>query len=221
MTIETLRRRVGSRSPRSRLALLVVGLVILIVAAVWALYFSSWLKVDDVNVTGLSVLSKDDVLAVAAVRTGVPLVRLDGDAVADRVAALKPVEDVSVSRSWPHTVVPTDDGFAILDHEGVAYQDVPAPPDGVPTLATDDADELAITGVLEMLAELPDALRARLVTIRAETADSIELDLTDGVTVVWGSAEQSARKADVLVALMKQPGSVYIVSAPDAPAIRE
>jgi cell division protein FtsQ len=71
-----------------------------------------------------------------------------------------------------------------------------------------------------MLAALPETVRARLATVRAESADSIELDLTDGVVVVWGSAEQNDRKAEVLVALMKQPGRVYIVSAPEAPAIR-
>ena len=74
--------------------------------------------------------------------------------------------------------------------------------------------------MLDVLAELPAPLLERLATVRAETPDSIELDLADGIVVVWGSAEQSARKAQVLVALMKQPGRVYIVSAPDAPAIR-
>ena len=74
--------------------------------------------------------------------------------------------------------------------------------------------------MIDVLAALPDPLLARLATVRAETPDSIELDLTDGIVVVWGSAEQSARKAEVLIALMKQPGRVYIVSAPDVPAIR-
>ena len=75
-------------------------------------------------------------------------------------------------------------------------------------------------GVLAVLDELPATVRDRMATVRAETPDSIELDLADGVVIVWGSAEQSPRKAQVLLALMKQPGRVYIVSAPDAPAIR-
>jgi cell division protein FtsQ len=233
MSLQALRRRTRGRSFRLRLGLIVAGVVALVVAGVWALFFSSWFAVTDVEVQGVSVLSTDDVLSAAAVRSGAPLIRLDGDVVSERVAALAPVDQVSVSRRWPHTVVisvverepvlavPSDQGFALYDHEGVSYLEVIAVPDGVPTLTTEDPDDLAVQGVIETLGALPDALRTRLVTVRAETPDSIELDLTDGVVVVWGSADQSPRKAQVVVALMKQPGRVYIVSAPDAPAIRQ
>lgn len=230
--MQALRDRASTRSFRLRALLVAGAVVVLVVAAVWALFFSSWFTVDDVEVRGVSVLSADDVLAAAAIRSGTPLVRLDGERVTDRIAALAPVDEVSVARHWPHTVVitvverqpalavPSDQGFTIYDHEGVAYLETIAPPDGVPRLATEDADDLAVQGVLTVLGDLPDPVATRLVTVRAETPDSIELDLTGDVVVVWGSAEEGARKADVLVALMKQPGRVYIVSAPDAPAIR-
>jgi cell division protein FtsQ len=227
----TLRRRLPARSYRLRLLLIAAGVILLVAGVTWALFFSSWFTVEKVEVTGVSVLSSDDVLGAAAIRSGAPLVRLDG--VTERVAALLPVDDVTVARHWPHTVVitvverkpvlavPSDQGFAVYDHEGVKYLDAVAAPDGVPKLTTEDPDDLVVQGVIEMLGALPDAVRARLVSVRAETLDSIELDLTGDVVVVWGSADQSARKAQVLVALMKQPGRVYIVSAPDAPAIRQ
>jgi cell division protein FtsQ len=47
----------------------------------------------------------------------------------------------------------------------------------------------------------------------------VTLGLTDGRTIRWGSADDSARKAQVLAALMSQPGKVYDVSSPDLPTI--
>jgi len=232
MSMQVPQRRAAARSPRTRLLLVAGAAVVVVGAAVWALFFSSWFTVDDVDVRGVSALSVEDVLSTASVRSGTPLIRLDGDGVTDRVAALAPVAEVSVTRQWPHTVVitvverqpalavPSDAGFALYDQEGVEYLEVIAAPEQVPRLVTADPDDRAVEGVLAVLAELPGPLLARLSTVRAETPDSIELDLVDGVVIVWGGAEQSARKAQVLIALMKQPGRVYIVTAPDAPAIR-
>ena len=52
----------------------------------------------------------------------------------------------------------------------------------------------------------------------AEGAASLEL--RDGRTVVWGSAEESGAKAEVLAALLEQPGATYDVSVPSQPTIR-
>ena len=50
--------------------------------------------------------------------------------------------------------------------------------------------------------------------------DRIEIQLSDGDTIVWGSAEQSQVKAQVLSVLLSQEASVYDVSAPHAPTTR-
>jgi cell division protein FtsQ len=57
--------------------------------------------------------------------------------------------------------------------------------------------------------------------VAAASADDVTLVLRDRTRIVWGSAADSARKADVLRALLRRPGTVYDVSAPDAPAVRE
>ena len=44
-------------------------------------------------------------------------------------------------------------------------------------------------------------------------------DLANGKTVRWGNADDSARKAAVLAALMTRPGKVYDVSSPDLPTV--
>ena len=55
----------------------------------------------------------------------------------------------------------------------------------------------------------------------AASADDVTLMLRDGTRIVWGSAADSAAKADVLRAMLRRPGTVYDVSSPDAPAVKE
>lgn len=234
MSLQVLQRKsAAARSSRRRLLLVGGAAIVVVAAGVWALFFSTWLTVTAVRVEGTAVLSAEDVLRVAAVQDGTPLIRLDGNGVAGRVAALAPVEEVSVTRGWPHTVVitvverqpalavPSPNGFTIYDDEGVAYVELADVPVGAPRLSSDQPEPVVVESVLDVIGALPGPLLGRLATVRAETADSIELDLADGVVIVWGSAEQNARKAEVLAALMQQPGRVYIVSAPEVPAIRQ
>jgi cell division protein FtsQ len=70
------------------------------------------------------------------------------------------------------------------------------------------------------VAELPRPLARRVSHVRAATIDSIELRLRDGRSVVWGSAEGSELKAEVLESLLHRRASVYDVSVPGAPTLQ-
>jgi len=211
------------------------GLVALFGLAVYTLFFSSWLVVDQVRVSGNATVSTDQVLTVAQVAVGEPLARLDTDAVSERIAAVPAVESVQLRRSWPHTLVITvrerqpalvlaaAGGFAVLDATGVAFARPDVAPAGVPLLrvsASAGSDRAVVDAVQAVVADLPTDLRASVVEVTAETLDSITLRLPGGVDVVWGGAEGGALKAQVLTELMKTPASLYNVSAPDVPAIR-
>jgi len=63
-------------------------------------------------------------------------------------------------------------------------------------------------------------LGERITLLQASAVDQIQVQLSDGDTVVWGSAEQSQLKAQVLSVLLSQEASVYDVSAPHAPTTR-
>ena len=80
------------------------------------------------------------------------------------------------------------------------------------------ADLLADLAVVvgDLTPELRDVVRS----ISAETKDSIELKLTKGRTVMWGSSEQGPLKAQVLAVLLEQEGTVYNVAAPERPSVR-
>lgn len=240
-TLSPARRPAGSRpappelQPRwHRLARALVALVVLVLLATigWSVGFSSLFAARHVAVSGARTLTAEEVRAAAAVPLGVPLARQDVDAIATRVAGLQLVRSVQVSRSWPRTVsvhvqertallaVRQPDGFVLIDDQGQAYLTVADVPREVVLAQVDPGNAGLLRNVGVVAAALPPSVRHAMTSISAYTADGIELKLTGGKAVVWGSADQSALKAQVLVALLSRPAKSYDVSAPHSPALR-
>lgn len=207
----------------------VAGLVLLVVLV----RRSELLRVANVEVSGERRLTAAEVLAAAGVVEGSEMVTLDLAAVRRRLAALPEVQRAHVRRDWPRTIririverrpvaaVVEGRSFVLVDSAGVRITTVAAAPKGlaVVRLGPRAAPEL-VGDALRVMAALPADLRGRVASVQIASADGIELRTTDGDTVVWGSADQSERKAAVLAVLLRRPGSRYDVSAPDAPAYR-
>jgi cell division protein FtsQ len=224
-------RRQRSVRRRSRMPwITAVVVVALLAVVVWAVYFSSWLAVSAVEVRGLDSVARATVVRAAAVPEGEPLARLDTGGVEARVKGITAVADAEVSRSWPDKVVITvtervavvavTDGsdYDLVDGTGVVFRTVPQRPDGLPQArVSGPRREVTVRSVVTVSAALPADLRSRVRSIEAQSPDSITLELDDGVKVVWGSAERSDRKAEVLLALMHRSATVYDVSAPELP----
>lgn len=214
------------------LALALVG------GAGWVLGWSSLLAVHGVRVDGRTAAVRDEVLAAVqaggAAADGIPLARVDTDRVAAAAAGVTAVDRVEVTRAWPHTVLvrvvertaraalKTPYGYRLIDAEGVAYATVRARPRSLPLLSAADgpAGEDARAAAVNAVRSLPRRLASQVGVVRASSPDDIEFSVGDGVTVVWGDAERSARKAEVLTALMARRARVYDVSAPDLPTLR-
>jgi cell division protein FtsQ len=207
----------------------VVALVGLVVVLLWTPLFG----VRSVTVSGERQPTAAQVIAAAKVPTGTPMVRLDRAAIAARVHTLARVGSVDVVREWPNAVriditerdpvgyVVRPDGKHLVDATGLDYATVATPPAGLPqiTLSVVAPNDGSTQAVMAVLAALPPPLRSMVVTVAARTPGSVTLGLTGGRTIRWGSADDSARKAVVLAALMTQPGKVYDVSSPDLPTI--
>lgn len=199
----------------------------------WLLFFSSALTVSHVRVEGARVLDAPEVRAAASVPNGIPLARVDVDAVAARVQGLAPVAEVDVSRSWPDTVrvavtervavavVAREDGYRGVDGNGVLFRDYAGRPDALPVLRTRaDTRAEALEEAASVVVALPPDLEERLDHVEVATVDAITLHLEDGRSVFWGSAEQSEDKARVTEAILGQPGRAYDVSVPGQPTLR-
>lgn len=86
---------------------IVLAVILVVLALVWLVMFSSVLGVKRVGVNGANVVSVSDVRAAAGITPNAPLATLDTDAVKGKVEAIPAVASASVSRSWPNGVVIT------------------------------------------------------------------------------------------------------------------
>lgn len=227
----TLRRRRGRRR-----RWLVIGAVLAVLALLgglaWLLLGSDVLGVRAVEVHGNKLVTTADVRRIAEIDEGTPLARVDLDGAATRISGLPPVAKVAVSRQWPNTIdiritertpafaIETPGGYWIADDRGVVFDSVAQPPRGVLTARVPSGDPRLIRDLAIVADALPADVRGRVRVITAATPDSITLELRDGVRVIWGSAEQSELKAQILTHLMATAYRVYDVSAPSSPTTR-
>ncbi len=227
---------------RRRLLKIALAVLAVVVAGVvaWLIWFSSVLAVRDVDVSGRSTLRESQVLDAADVPTGRPLARVDVAAIEGRIASLERIDSVDVTRSWPHTlsisvverqaVIWSTSGGTIrgIDRNGIDFRSYRSAPKGLleaKISAVDGEERLrvarSVARVVELVTDRDPALRKQIQSIRADTLDSIELDLTEGRTVVWGSSDDGARKLQVLEPLLGIDAARYDVSAPDQPTTRQ
>jgi cell division protein FtsQ len=197
----------------------------------WALLGSGLFAVRTVVVTGTRVVPQSEVLAVAAVKPGTPLIRVNTSRIAGRVLTIRQVLAVQVSKAWPDRVVIAvrertpalavlvSSGFDLIDPYGVVVQLVEARPASLPLYTTSrpvsalrgDPDVRAAAAVV---GELPAALRSSVTSVTAPDPDQVTLQLRNGVTVVWGGPGDAAAKAKELTVLMRTRARYYDVSSP-------
>ena len=113
------------------------------------LYFTPIMSARNVVITGLGAVHPGGGRAAAAVAPGTPLLQINTDAVAERVATIRRVASARVQREYPSTlritvvervpVVVKDypDGPHLFDRDGVDFATAPPPP-GLPYLDADN-----------------------------------------------------------------------------------
>jgi cell division protein FtsQ len=216
-----------------KLVLATVTLIAVIVALGLVLYFTPVMSARSIIVTGIAAVTRDEVLDAANVQPGTPLLQIDTDWVADRVAAIRRVASARVQRQYPSAlritivervpVVVKDfpDGPHLYDRDGVDFATAPPPP-GLPYLDVDNPGptDPATKAALAVLTALRPEVVAQVGRIAAPSVASITLTLTDGRTAIWGTNERTEEKAQKLAALLTQPGRVYDVSSPDLPTVK-
>lgn len=216
-----------------KLALATVGLTVLTVVLGLILYFTPVMSARSIIVTGIGALTRDEVLNAAQVRLGTPLLQINTDRVADRVAAIRRVASARVQRQYPSALritiverVPLvvkdfPDGPHLYDRDGVDFATAPPPP-ALPYIDVENPgpSDPATKAALAVLTALRPEVVAQVGRIAAPSVASITLTLTDGRTVIWGTNERTEEKAEKLGALLTQPGRVYDVSSPDLPTVK-
>lgn len=208
------------------ISVIVVGLGLL-------LYFTPVMSVRNTMVTGLGALTQEEIVAAAAVPPGTPLLQVDTDAVAERVAGIRRVATARVQRQYPSTlritvvervpVVVKDypDGPHLFDRDGVDFAIGP-PPQGVPYVDAENPgpNDAPTKAALQVMTSLRPEVAAQVARVAAPSVAAITLQLIDGRQVVWGTTDRTEEKALKLGALLTQPGRTYDVSSPDLPTVK-
>ncbi len=215
-------------------------LVVLVVAAAFALVRSPLLDVDHVRVAGAERTDREVLLAALGIAPGRPLASIDEAAAAERLRALPWVDAASVSLRWPGTVrvrvtereavvvVGTGRSAVLVDATGRAL--APAGADdaeGLPTLdvgSVEPGERLhgPSARLAAVVADLPAALRAEVAEV-AERDGAVDLELHDGIEVRLGEGTRLRTKGEAVLALLDQAGRATIdtidVTVPGAAAL--
>ncbi len=208
------------------LAILGVGLALV-------LYFTPAMSARTIVVTGTGAVTREEVLDAARVRPGTPLLQINTNQVADRVAAIRRVASARVQRQYPSALritiverVPLvvkdfPDGPHLFDRDGVDFATGPPPP-ALPYLDAADPGptDPATKAALQVLIALRPEVAGQVGRIAAPSVASITLTLSDGRVVIWGTTDRTEEKAEKLAALLTQPGRTYDVSSPDLPTVK-
>lgn len=214
-----------------RIALTFVTLA-LAAGGVWVAFFSPVFAFSSsaVVVSGEdgTLVTADSVRSSIASFEGVPLTRLNTQAVARAVESNVAVRSASVSRRWPTSlrvsvtmrtgmaVEAASGGYWLVDDQGIAFQQVPSAGEyPLATLPEDRATGAA--DIASVLGALDEATRAQVSAVTS-TGTQVNFTLRGGQTVKWGTRGDAPQKARVLATLLANvQASTYDVSSPNHP----
>jgi cell division protein FtsQ len=227
-------RRFTRRARNRRIGVAAIaGLVVTLVGLVLVAVYSPVLALRTITVDGTARVDAALLQETVAGQLGTPLALVDYDRITRELAAFPLIRSyvtevvppdtllIHVTERQPVGQLSVDGVFRLVDPAGVSVQDSAERVPGVPVI---DLAGGAIPGpqfeaVVEVLLALPPELLARVDSASARTQDDVTLVLAGvGQGVEWGSADDSARKAALLEALIaaidpSRPGT-FDVSAP-------
>ncbi|GAA1147282.1 cell division protein FtsQ/DivIB [Nesterenkonia lutea] len=237
---------VSSRRRRRRGALLGLITLAVLLGIVAMLYFSPLLVVRTITLEDNELLTEQRAQELLEPLRGTPLPQVsDGDvsallndehAVAEVIVAaeLPTGLQVRVIEHPPVAEVHDGDEIHFYSQEGEVirtFEDWERPDAqgyATPVISAEAAlqNESVFKTIVSVLGQLPEGARESLDSATAESRDSVQLQLQDGRTVVWGSDDRGQEKAVVLEAILAseaedfEEADVLDISTPSAPVTR-
>ncbi len=220
---------------RRRVIGAVVAAVVVVLAAGggYVVWFTSVLGLSNVAVTTadgpVDPTLQAAVEGVIGIDPGAPLIGIDLDAVRQRVGTVPGVAAATVGRQWPHTlqvtvvprvpvaVVAANSALYLVDATGLPYETVTGGPAGLVTLrlATPGPNDPSTLAAVTVAQAIPADLVASVTSVTAVTPYDITVQLTGDRTVIWGDTSDTARKAQILPAVLGLSGTTFDISDPE------
>jgi cell division protein FtsQ len=124
---------------------------------------------------------------------------------------------ITVRERTPALAVAAVGGYELVDEYGVTVRFSTAGPAGLPMLTAPPAvlrGSPAVRAAALVMKGLPARLRRRVSSVSAPTATTVTLRLKGGITVLWGTPGQTARKEQELTLLLGSHARYVDVSDP-------
>jgi cell division protein FtsQ len=214
---------VAGEKRRKRKRWVVAGLVVIaVLGSGWLLSRSALFDIDRINVVGTSRLSSEDVLAVAGVRVGEPMLAVNSGDVAGRVEALPWIKSASVGRTLGGTltvivtersavgVLIDEAGASVLVDGNGRVLGAPGLNDGIVTpiegLVAGEVGSVVdgAGGALEVASLLTPGVRSRVTSVVVLPDGNLQLRLKPQGIVELGPPTDLASKLASLTIVMGQ-----------------
>jgi len=234
---EWIRSLHGSRGA----ATVAVAVVVAIAAGAYLLSRTSLLHARRIEVSGADHVHRADLIRIAGVSKDTNVLWFDDRAAERRLESEPWIATADVSASFPMTVeiavtertpVAVVSGVAgsLLAGDGTALGGPVAggrlPTIQLGTVTTAEGPPSSPVGAARVLGAMPRALRSKVTRVRVMSDATLELRLTGGTTVRFGTPDDTARKVEAIRRLLLWAEEERIafrtlsVVAPTAPAAR-
>lgn len=223
-----------SRSRRRRWVI-AIGSVVALALFVTAGVLSPALNLQKITVVGAQRLDPNAVSESLSSQLGKPLAFVDQKSVHEALSSFSLIQEYSIETMPPHELIvriverkpvlnlKRGENFDLVDPAGVVIETGPERIPGYPIgegLVV-DVNSPAFEATAQSLAYMQADLAAQVNTAAATTDQDVTFTLASGLTVIWGSSEQSVRKSvlvnKMLAALAGRPINTINVSSTEAP----
>lgn len=197
--------------------------------------FSPALNLQKVTVIGAERLDPTAVAQSLDSQLGKPLAFVDRQSIHESLSAFNLISEYSIETMPPHELIvriverhpvlnlKRGDSFDLVDPAGVVIQSAPERIPGYPIgdALVVDVNSPAFTAAAQSLAYMQSDLAAQVDIASATTDQDVTFKLASGLTIIWGSSENSVRKSvlvnKMLASLAGQPVNTINVSSTQAP----
>ena len=212
-----------------------MGIAAIFAGLVYLFAWSSIFSVSTIGVTGAPTLqSKNAIIAMASVRPGEKMARVEPRAIATRISAISWVKSVDISRNWINgrvgiTVTPRIPtayfNGSTIDSTGTLFQLPGFSGASLPTVSA--ANPKIGLAAIALFQSLPTTFQSEVTSLSARDTSNFSLHMTvdsRDLKIAWGKNEKTALKIDVIRSLLALPENKNIrridVSAPHAPIVK-
>ncbi|CRH86845.1 cell division protein FtsQ [Chlamydia trachomatis] len=224
-----------------RKAAIAAGVLILVGAGVWLIYFSPFFRFSLSStviegVDGASIVQRTDVNHVLERHTGRPLISMNMGKLAEELQEIPEVAQAEAHVRLPRTVVVklmaqipvvcvgTRDACTALAEDGSVLRIPDEQKAELPMLILADSEitnAQAMEVVAQARAEIDSSILAQISQYSVTSSKQLTFTLQSGAHVKWGTISESAQKNKILAVLLTEKHDLYDVSIPSAPVTRD